>query len=200
MAADSLTLFDPILLLIGLSALGAGLAMAGVAWRDCTRLEIDFTLLAGVTLCIAPVIWMAGGFDGLFAALVCAGLAGAVTALACFWRPGRIGRGDIWLLAALGFLAGPDHAPLVLGLFVLFAVLTAALYSLSRGKRLFRSMFPAAAPGMAAASAALILRLGDIWPAIPVPLILAAATPALIAAGAALRLRRWQRHRQALND
>ena len=182
MAADSLTLFEPILLLVGLSALGAGLAMAGVAWRDCTRLEIDFTLLAGVTLCIAPVIWMAGGFDGLFAALVCAAFAGSVTALACFWRPGRIGRGDIWLLAALGFLAGPDHAPLVLGLFMFFALLTAALYSLSRGKRLFGSMFPAAVPGMGAASAALILRLGDIWPAIPVSVILA-ATAALIAAG-----------------
>ena len=182
MAADSLTLFEPVLLLIGLSALGAGLAMAGVAWRDCTRLEIDFTLLAGVTLCIAPVIWMAGGFDGLFAALACAGLAGSVTALACFWRPGRIGRGDIWLLAALGFIAGPDHAPLVLGLFMFFAVLVAALYSLSRGKRLFGSMFPAAVPGMGAASVALILRLGDIWPAIPVSVILA-ATAALIAAG-----------------
>ena len=182
MAADSLTLFEPVLLLIGLSALGAGLAMAGVAWRDCTRLEIDFTLLAGVTLCIVPVIWMAGGFDGLFAALVCAAFAGSVTALACFWRPGRIGRGDIWLLAALGFIAGPDHAPLVLGLFMFFAVLTAALYSLSRGKRLFGSMFPAAVPGMGAASAALILRLGDIWPTIPVSVILA-ATAALIATG-----------------
>ena len=199
MAPDSLTLFDPVMMLIGLSALGAGLAMAGVAWRDCTRLEIDFTLLAGVTLCSAPVIWIVGGFYGLFAALVCAGLAGAVTALACFWRPGRIGRGDIWLLAALGFMAGPDHAPLVLALFVLFAVLTAALYSLSRGKRLFGSMFPAAVPGMGAGSAALILRLGDIWPAIPVALILAGAAPALIATGAFLRLRRL-RPRQAAND
>ena len=199
MAPDSLTVFDPVMMLIALSVLGAALAMVGVAWRDCTRLEIDFTLLAGVTLCSAPVIWMAGGFYGLFAALVCGGLAAAVTALACFWRPGRIGRGDIWLLAAVGFMAGPDHAPLVLALFVLFAVLTAALYSLSRGKRLFGSMFPAAAPGMAAAGAALILRLGDIWPAIPVPLILAAAAPALIGTGASLRLRRWQ-SRRASND
>ena len=192
MVYDGIASFGPeMMALIGFCTLCALFAMTVVAWRDYTRFEIEYAALAAATLATAPLILMAGGLSGLFAALVCAVLAGVVTALACYWRPGRIGQGDIWLLAALGFLAGPNHAPLVLALFVIFAVLTAALYSLARGKRLFASMFPAALPGMGAAIAALVLRLDDIWPAIPETLILAlAVAAALIALAASLRSRR----------
>ena len=83
------------------------------------------------------------------------------------WRPGKIGRGDIWLMAFAGFVAGPDHAAPVLVAFCILCVLTAGAYSLARGKGFFRSMFPAALPGMATAALALALRLWEagIWQA-----------------------------------
>lgn len=142
----------------------AGLALAWMAvvlWRDCTVFEIDFLALAAVVLNVAVVVSLTEGGPGLGAAAA-AGLVAGLVALGCHLaRPSGFGRGDIWLYAAIGFVAGPARiVPVFLALGAL-ALPVSAAYSLRRGKRLFRSPFPMALPGMGAAALGLGLRLTD---------------------------------------
>jgi len=64
--------------------------------------------------------------------------------------PARLGRGDIVPVASMGAVTGPALMPMLMVIFLGFCALTSGFYSLQRGKRLFRSAFPAALPAMTA--------------------------------------------------
>ncbi len=143
-------------------AVAALCAMVMVARIDCRRFEIDPLWLAILALSGTGAVLLAEGARAFPGSLVCAALAGSVTALVRYLRPGRIGQGDIGLLAVMGLIAGPDLLPLVLAVFVIFVLLTSAAWSRARGKRLFRSMIPAALPAMAALAPVFLWRI--LWP------------------------------------
>ena len=151
----------PMVVLLVFCAVTALVAMVCVAWHDVLTFEIEFTKLGEATLAMSCVIGATGGPADLADAAATGLITGGTTWIVVLWTPGRIGWGDIWLMAFLGFAAGPDHAAPVLATFCLFCGLTSAAYSRARGKRLFKSMFPMALPGMGAAMLALALRLGD---------------------------------------
>ncbi len=148
-------------------AVAALCAMAMVARIDCQRFEIDPLWLGILTLSGTGAILLAEGARAFPGSLAAAALAGGVTVFVRYLRPGRIGQGDIGLLAVMGLLAGPHFLPLVLGLFLIFALLTSAAWSRARGKRLFRSMIPAALPAMAALAPVFLWRIATgVWPAL----------------------------------
>ena len=156
---------SPVLMVTLFCALVALFAMLCVAWHDYRTFEIDYAMLALATFAVLPVIIVTGGLPSLPGALLIAGIFGGATRIAQWLKPGKIGLGDIPLMAFIGFAAGPHESIAVLAAFVLFCVLTSAAYSISRGKRLFKSMFPMALPGMIAAALALGLRFAgpDDW-------------------------------------
>ena len=141
------------------------LAMAGVALFDIQRFEIHpGLLLAAVAPALAAIVLMEG-FAALSWSAATGVLIGGTAFLAATLWPGRIGQGDIGLLGSLGVVGGPQLLPILLVLFGLFAALTSAAYSLARGKRVFRSMIPAALPAMAAAMPVFAARIGSsVWP------------------------------------
>ena len=139
-------------------------AMSCVAWHDCRTFEIDYMILLIATLAVLPVIVATEGVLALPGTLVTAVICGGVTWLGQHLRPGKIGMGDIPLMGFIGLVSGPDIAIFALVALVIFSALTSAAYSIRRGKRMFRSMFPMALPGMLAAALALGLRLvGYCW-------------------------------------
>ncbi len=134
-------------------------AMVVIGLYDVFTFEIHLGLLGMAALYMVLLILTGGG--NLVDALVVAGLFWLVTAL--FNRMAlRIGQGDTWLMGFIGLAAGSGYALPVLVVFGLLSLLTAACYSIVCGKRLFRSMFPIALPGMGAALLALILRMGEV--------------------------------------
>ena len=156
---DPAMLFDPETVLISLCIL---LAMGGVAWRDARTFEIDLTLLGVAAMSFVTLVAMQGDVVDVTSTLAVAGLLVLVTGLTHAIRPARIGQGDIWLMGFIGLVSGPAHIAPVLAVFCVLCVLTSAFYSRARGKRLFRSLFPVALPGMGAAGFALLLLLQDI--------------------------------------
>ena len=135
------------------SALLALVAMARVACIDIRSLEIDPAWTA-VAACAGLGALVAtegpGALPGLIAA---AAAAGGAAWIAVRLRPGRIGRGDVGLLAATGLLAGPQFLAPVLVTGASFLLASCVAYGLARGKRprrLFRHMVPWAPPFMAA--------------------------------------------------
>ena len=141
------------------------LAMAGVALFDIQRFEIHPGLLLAVVAPALATIVLLEGVAAMSWSAAAGALAGGTAFLAaCLW-PGRLGQGDIGLLGSLGVVGGPEFLPVLLLLFAILAALTSAAYSLARGKRLFRSMFPAALPAMAAAVPVFAARVGaGFWP------------------------------------
>ena len=145
--------------IVTVTAIATVLAMARVALYDALTFEIDFAWLGCGAIGMVALIMLGGG--DLAGALMLAVLMMGATVLVRAFRPGRIGQGDIWLMGFIGLAAGPQYAMPVLALLVLLSVLTCALYSRARGKRLFKSMFPMALPGMEAAALAVALRAGS---------------------------------------
>ncbi|WP_419738597.1 hypothetical protein [Ruegeria sp.] len=146
------------------------LASARILLVDVRRFEIDLAAsailaLAGLTAA-GVTAGVAGVTDGLNVALS----VGGVTAGFVWLRPGRIGQGDVALLATMGAVAGSGHMVLMMALFLAGCVITSALYSIRRGKRLFGSAFPAALPGMVAGTGTLIWRYGPAFTSSPDPL------------------------------
>ena len=140
-------------------------AMAGVAWIDVRQFEIHpGLLLAAVATALAVIVLLEGVVAMSWSAVAGALLGGTAFIAASLW-PDRMGQGDIGLLGCLGVVGGPEFLPVLLLLFVVLAALTSAAYSLARGKPLFRSMFPAALPAMAAAAPVFTVRVGGgLWP------------------------------------
>lgn len=138
----------------------AVMAMATMAWVDIRSFEIDPIALVAVLLASAAAIYLAEGLEGLSTSFLVAVFTAGIAALALWMRPAAIGQGDIGLFGALGLIGGMAYLPLLLVLMLVFASMTSASYSLTRGKRLFRSMFPAALPAMAAAIPIFVTRIG----------------------------------------
>ena len=173
------------------SALLALFAMARVACIDVRQLEIDpdWAALAGFAA-IGAMLAVEGprAFPDAAAG---AALVGGVAWLAARLRPGRIGQGDVDLLAVTGLVAGPKLLAPVLGLAAAFCLAACVAYGKARGKqlgRVFRHMVPAAPPFMAAAGPFFAWRVADgIWPGAAPPLadgavvVLLAGTVALAA-------------------
>ncbi len=135
------------------SALLALVAMTRVACIDMRSLEIDpdwaaFAAWSGLGALVAVE-----GLQAWPEAVAVAALAGGAAWLLALLRPGRIGQGDIGLLALVGLVAGPALLTPVLCLAVVFSLASCAAYGLARGKRpqrLFRHMVPAAPAFVAA--------------------------------------------------
>ena len=149
---------------IGLAAISM-FAMAGVAWIDVRQFEIHPGLLLAVIAPALAAIVLLEGLAALSWSAAAGALFGGIAFIAASLWPGRIGQGDVGLLGSLGVVGGPELLPILLLLFAVFAVLTSAAYSLARGKRLFRSMIPAALPAMGAAVPVFAARIGSsLWP------------------------------------
>jgi len=169
--------------------LAALLPLAVVLWRDLDAFEVDFLALGAAALGILGLVVLLDGIEGAVSALALAALFGTVAEAARWLRPGLMGAGDAWLFAALGLAAGPGHAVPALVLLTIFGLLAALHWSRVRGKRPFRSMFPAAVAFVPAMAAALALRLieaagiGMPWADLAVPMTLRASLEMLRVAG-----------------
>lgn len=153
-----------ILLLSGQAAL-ALFAMWRVAVIDFLQFEIDPAWLLVFVLSGLTAVIVNERAHGLPDALAVGGIAAGATALVVWLRPGQIGRGDIWLMGAIGVIAGPLLLPPLMVVLVIFAAAVSAGYSRARGKRLFRSGFPLALPAMAAAVPIVLVQFAAaIWP------------------------------------
>lgn len=179
---------------LGPAACAVALAcMAAVAVRDMRSFEIDPVPLLGAALASLAAACAVEGPSGAAGSLAAAGLAWAVARAVARLLPGRIGGGDVWLFAAMAAAAGIDLMAPMLALFAAFAAAAGAAYSLARGKRLFRSMVPAALPGMAAAGLALVWRAavpqasGNPAAGTEAAALLLLAAAAVMAGGAVLR-------------
>ena len=175
------------------SAFLALVAMVRVACIDLRQLEIDpdWTALAAWAALFA--ILAVEGPRALPAAAAGAALAGGVAWLATRSRPGRIGQGDIGLLAVVGLVAGPKLLAAVLGLATAFCLAACVAYGKARGKRpgrILRHMVPAAPPFLAALGPFFGWRVASgIWPGAVPPLADGAVVVALagtVALGAGL--------------
>ena len=187
-----------------LFALMIATGLVVVLWRDLTRFEIDFAALALASLPMLALTLLLSGPEAALAALAVAALFGTLAEAVRRLRPGRMGAGDPWAFAALGLAAGPDHAIVTLLTCSLLCLVTSITWSLRRGKRLFRSMFPAALALVPAMAIAVALRFADAGGVLPplmdrqaVPLspetagLLVVAAAVLLGLGSRARLSRW---------
>lgn len=127
--------------------IGIATSALRLVWVDLKKLEIEFetlAVLAGLALC-QSLLW-----DGL--ALTCVRLFAGLAFWGClvfastrFAGLARYGAGDPPLIGVLGFLVAPLVLPWAL-LAAAFMLATCAWYSHRRGKKLFKSMYPAAPP------------------------------------------------------
>lgn len=173
------------------SALLALFAMARVACIDMRHLEIDPDWAALAAFAAIGAMLAVEGPSAFPGAAAGAAIVGGVAWLAARRRPGRIGQGDIGLLAVTGLVAGPKLLAPVLGLATAFCLAFCVAYGRARGKKLgrvFRHMVPAAPPFMAATGPIFAWRVaGGIWPGAVPPLadgavfVLLAGTLALAA-------------------
>lgn len=123
-----------------------------LVWVDIRRLEIEFeTLGVMAALALVQSCLSAGVVETCIR--IFAGLAFYLTLVFASQRFGRLARygaGDPPLIGVLGFLVAPMVLPWAL-LSGLFMFLTCGWYAHRRGKRPFRSMYPAAPPLILAA-------------------------------------------------
>ncbi|MCE6958100.1 hypothetical protein LAZ40_03390 [Cereibacter sphaeroides] len=137
-----------------LLACGIVAAALRLAWVDARRLEIELeTLWIMAGLAVLQVLRTGDGFD-LFIRTFSAIAFWACLVLGNRHLRGlaRFGAGDPPLVGVIAFLV----APFLVFWAILAAILalgTCAWYSIRRGKRLFRSMYPAAPPLLAAGMA-----------------------------------------------
>ncbi|MBF9051921.1 hypothetical protein GTA62_18555 [Roseobacter sp. HKCCD9010] len=147
------------------AALVTGMLMICIAWDDATRFEIDPALMLWINALAFFVIWGVEDPHGAVISLAVGALVGVTAMVVRLVRPSGISLGDIGLFALLGVIGGPLFTPLLLALFVFFGALISVSYSVARGKRAFRSTYPAAVPAMAAAIPVFIGRVGvGLWP------------------------------------
>ena len=137
-------------------------AMFYVARHDCKTFEIHYMMLFVATLAVLPVIAAAEGMLALPGTLFTGIIYGGMTWIAQQLRPGKIGMGDIPLIGFISLVSGPHIMIPAFVILLILSTITSAAYSIRRGKRLFKSMFPMALPGMLTAALALGLRLN--WP------------------------------------
>ena len=128
-----------------------------IARHDYRTFEIHYGMLAFSTCAMVLLIALMEGINALAGSFLTAAILGGATLCIQWFYPGKIGIGDIPLMAFIGFVSGDETVWVVLAL-IIFSTMTAAVYSIQRGKKLFKSMFPMALPGMLAAGFGLIIR------------------------------------------
>lgn len=129
---------------------------------DLKRFEIHLEALGVASGAVVLLIGLLSGVWAVIAALSVALLLGTLATILHRLRPGRMGAGDPWIFAALGLFAGPDHILPTVLVCAVASLLVAGTYSIRRGKRLFRSAFPAAVAVVPAMTGALLLRWQDV--------------------------------------
>ena len=143
---------EPVALALTLPILLHGLLCVFAAlWilrEDVLAFEISFAGCGVLTLSGLGLAAAGGGLAGVVDGLIAGAVAGMATGLVHVVMPARLGRGDIVLVASMGAVTGTALMPVLMVLFLAFCALTSGVYSLRRGKRLFRSAFPAALPAM----------------------------------------------------
>ena len=125
---------------------------------DMLAFEISFAGCGVLTLSGLGLAAAGGGLAGVVDGLIAGAVAGIATGIVHILMPARLGRGDIVLVASMGAVTGTTLMPVLMVIFLAFCAVTSGVYSLRRGKRLFRSAFPAALPAMAALVPVLIWR------------------------------------------
>ena len=150
---------DPVLLLpILLHGLLCVFSALWILRWDMLAFEISFAGCGVLTLSGLGLAAAGGGLTGVVDGLIAGAVAGIATGIVHVFMPARLGRGDIVLVASMGAVTGTALMPVLMVIFLAFCAVTSGVYSLRRGKRLFRSAFPAALPAMAALVPVLIWR------------------------------------------
>ena len=121
--------------------------MAFLIRVDMARFEIDFAALGmvalngaalNVHLGLSPLEMALGALIWTLTALVVRVICGR----------GGLGQGDVWLFAAIGLIAGPHMATVAAAVvFVSLSLITSWTYARARGRKMARSLCPAAIPG-----------------------------------------------------
>ncbi|MCY4306158.1 MAG: hypothetical protein OXC62_15490 [Aestuariivita sp.] len=129
--------------------------------RDITRFEIHIESLAiaGITMLVLTLVL--SGLRELMASLAIALTLGLTTEAIRRLKPSRMGAGDPWGFAALGCAGSAAHIIPVVMLTGVVSIMTAAAYSVARGKRCLHSMFPAAIALVPAMLMGVLLQLLD---------------------------------------
>lgn len=143
-------------------------SMLWIAYWDAKTFEINYEVLGIAPWCYVAFLIATNG--NLISAIFGAAIMFAVALLIHRVFRRLMGMGDYALYAFMGLVAGVELLPFLVVANGVFSTITAALYSVQRGKRLFRSMFPAAVPGMAAAMLCVILPLVEVVRDMPVQL------------------------------
>ena len=190
-----------------LLALLALAAMARVACIDIRSLEIDPGWTAIAACAGLGALAAAEGLGALPVAAAAAAAAGGAAWIAARLRPGRIGQGDVGLLALAGLLAGPRLLAPVAAVGASFVLVSCVAYGLARGKRpgrIHRHLVPAGPPLMAALGPVFAWRIAaaaspDLAPERPLAAVALAFTglaalAAALAAGALPMARRRIHH------
>ena len=150
---------EPVLVLpILLHGLLCVCAALWILREDMLAFEISFAGCGVLTLSGLGLAAAGGGLTGVVDGLIAGAVAGIATGIVHVVMPARLGRGDIVLVASMGAVTGTALMPVLMVLFLAFCALTSGVYSLRRGKRLFRSAFPAALPAMTALLPVLVWR------------------------------------------
>jgi hypothetical protein len=146
------SMFFSVLILMGL--------LVVIIHTDVTRFEIDPSAIAAASLCIISV-YLLLGFDLLshFAAVI---VMFAVSFVIHRLYHRGFGLGDYYLFAFMGLVSGLEHLGMLIVLNAIFSTFTSMYYSQIRGKRMFRSVFPAALPGILAAVLVLVVQLLEL--------------------------------------
>ena len=137
--------------------------------RDITRFEIHLEVLAIASLAMVGLTVALDGFQAILASLAVATILGFTTDMIRRRRPGSMGGGDPWVFAALGLAGSATHIIPVVIMAGLLSFIVATAYSLARGKRFLRSMFPAALALVPAMLIGVGLQLVDALDVIALP-------------------------------
>ena len=132
--------------------------------EDIRSFEIDYAALAMVALsgtCLN--LYLGVPIEDMIAGGIVWGLAGLLTR----WAFGRraIGQGDLWLLPAIGLLAGVRASLTACAIFALLSLVTAQSYRVARSRPQNRrqfSIFPAALPGTLTVFAVFMARIAGV--------------------------------------
>ena len=146
-------LLDPFIFIV---LLYAALAVA-IIYNDVTSFEIDILATCAAAICVCSLLlsYEINIISNICAAALMAGLAILIRKL----KPSILGLGDYYLYALMGFCSGLNLLATLVTLNVLISLTTSAAYSIARNKGLLASSFPAAIPGMIAASICLWFQL-----------------------------------------
>ena len=123
---------------------------------DAKHFEIDIPAIIAVGICLLAIRVLQGAnpLNNIMAAIIMLCIAALVHRL---YHKG-FGFGDYYLFAVMGLCSGLNLILLLVTANIFFAAITSACYSNARGKPLFKSAFPAAIPGVAAASLCLLVQ------------------------------------------